>query len=145
MPTVGPWETHPDAQAVESRQRYFGPDALGFNALPIPGVFPLGITVGNAFEVECFRTATLYLTVAAGGGSTVRVDLGLYDVDNVTLLTTAAIIAAGAVGVVTVQDFGAESPGTLKGRVFRVHDFRCSRTGAGGANPVVTLRCWWRT
>jgi hypothetical protein len=141
--TVGPYDTHPDALAIENRQRYYEPPELGFNSIAIGVVFP-AVIAGRRINLQHFKTGTIYLTVSAGAGSSVRVDMGMYDTDDTTLLVTA-LVTVGAVGAVTSIDIGEGGGGTLRGRVFRVHDFRLSRTAAGGVDPVVELRAWFRS
>lgn len=142
--SVLPFDSHPVGMPVQGRQRYWDGDVLGFDATPIAVVTP-AVVSGFRFNLEGFQVATLYVTVLAGGGATVRVEIGMYDLNDTTLLRTDLLSAGVAVGATTALDFGVGAITLLRGRVFRVHNLRLARSAAGGADPVVTTKLYARS
>ena len=142
---IGPFESQPFAVPVQGRQRYWRPVGLGFDALVINVTTPATI-IGNRINLEGYQVATLYATVAAGGGVSVRLELGCLDLDDTTLLRTELLSAGAAVGATSAFDFGTGASALLRGRVFRVHDLRASKSsGIGAPDPVLTLRLFARS
>lgn len=137
-----PYGSAPYGVPVRPVQTYFNPDDLNWNARPVPAV-PV-ISPGNRINLEHMICGTVYVTVAAGGGANVVVQLACYDLDDATILVTAAL-GFGVVGSTSALDFGTGAASLLRGRVFRVHDLGAQRAGVGGADPVVTMRLYMRS
>ncbi len=142
--SLGPFDTDPALLPLAGAQRYFDGAALNFLARAVLTISPV-MTRGFRFSLECYQVATVFITVAAGGGSNVRFELGFYDLDDATLLISSLLSAAVVPGTTVALDFGTGAPSLYRGRVFRLIDLAAARVAGGGADPVVTARLYART
>ena len=132
--THGPFDTDLSPRPMRYAQRYWGPDATGFNNRAIPAFV---VVAGDIMDWECFRTGTVWVTENMGVAA-MNVSVGCYDLDDRTLLLVVAIGIA-APGATTPIDFGTATTGVMQGRVFKAHDLRCASLGFGLASNATAL------